>query len=415
MITHDVLYQGVIRMEKKRDYYEVLGIGRDASPAAIKKAYRKLAKKYHPDSNVGNAKAEQMFKEVTEAYGILSDPEKKKLYDQFGHAAFDGTGNPYQDMGSGQSAGGFYQGGFHQKGYKQYTGNHPWEEFFHSADGSGWQGSFRSGQADTDGSGSGRWQSFFHSSDDADADDILKNLFGHGWHGADSGFSSAFTDGGASRSGSAFHGHNAGGHGYGFDSFGFNGSNASAYGSARGEDLHAEISVLFDEAVFGCEKRLRLTAPDGSEQTLQVKIPAGIEDGKSIRLKGKGYPGFQGGQPGDLLIQVHVGLRPGFTREGRDIYTSVQIPYTTAVLGGEALIPTLYGNVSCTIQKGTQSGSKIRLRGKGVPSPANPKERGDQYVTIEIQVPKSISPEAARRLQEYENALSGGASKRRAS
>ena len=144
-------------------------------------------------------------------------------------------------------------------------------------------------------------------------------------------------------------------------------------------------------------------------RSLQIHVPAGMEDGKSIRLKGKGMPGSGGGEPGDLLLKVHVGQKAGFERKGADIYTTVNIPFTTAVFGGEVTVPTVDGRVVCKIREGTQSGSKIRLKGKGAVSMKNPTVHGDQYVTVQIQVPSpgQLSPEARQKLREYSQALSG--------
>lgn len=305
-------------MTAKRDYYEVLGVSRNADDSAIKKAYRKLAKKYHPDTNAGNRQAEEKFKEATEAYDILSNPEKRKLYDRFGHGAFDGSG--------AENAGDY--GSYHE---------------YHFENG--------------------------------DMDDILKQMFGGGFQGSFGGF----------------------GGGFGRGSF-----------SQDGSHVEADISVSFDEAAFGCEKVVHLADPSGNvPQSLQVRIPAGIDTGQSIRLRGKGNPGVGGGKPGDLLLKVHVGSRPGFERQGMDVYTTVTIPFTTAVLGGEAAVQTLYGNVICKIAEGTQSGTKIRLKGKGIVSMKDKKSRGDQYVTVQIQVPRNLSEDAKQKLKEFEKACGG--------
>ena len=300
-------------MAAKRDFYEVLGVSRDASQSDIKKAYRKLAKKYHPDTNAGNEEAAEKFKELSEAYSILNDPEKKKLYDRFGHAAFDG---------SAPGAGG--------SGFSGFGGNGG--------------GSYRYAGPD------GNYQEFHFEG--GDMDDILKDIFG-------GGFSS-----GAGRSGRGFSGS-------GFGGF----SGHSGFGSSnfrsRGQDVNAEISVSFDEAAFGCEKVISLAGIDNgssSGNTLKVKIPAGIDDGKSIRLRGKGMPGTGGGEAGDLMIKVNVGSRTGFERKGMDVYTTATIPFSTAVLGGKAMVQTLYGKVMCSIKPGTQSGTKIRLKDKGIVS-----------------------------------------------
>lgn len=319
-------------MAVKRDYYEVLGVSKNADESAIKKAYRKLAKKYHPDTNSGDADAEKKFKEVTEAYSVLSDKEKRKLYDQFGHAAFDESagGGAYQH----QSQNGGYQRAYH----------------FNSEDmgdifGDIFGDMFRGGQKNGKRSRGGFYQSGF------------ENGFGGGF-GADF--------------------------------------------SQKGEDLKAEVTVTFDEAAFGCKKRIRLSSENGQTQTLEVQIPAGIETGKSIRLRGKGHPGSGGAASGDLLLKVNVMEKPGFERKGMDVYTKVQVPFTTAVFGGEAMVSTLYGKVICKIQPGTQSGTKIRLRGKGIVSMKDASVHGDQYAEVEIQVPTDLSMEARQKLKEFE-------------
>lgn len=175
----------------------------------------------------------------------------------------------------------------------------------------------------------------------------------------------------------------------------------------KGEDLHAEVEIGFDEAAFGADKIIRLQDPSGNGRvsSLQVHIPAGINDGKSIRLKGKGNAGYNGGAPGDLLLKVHVRQKPGYKRDGMDVYTTVQIPYTTAVFGGEVRVSTLYGDVICKIKPGTQSGSKIRLRGKGIVSMKNSSVHGDQYTEVQIQVPRHLSRDAQKKLRAFEEAL----------
>ena len=380
-------------MGAKRDYYEVLGISRSADKDAIKKAYRKMAKKYHPDSNEGNPDAEEKFKEVTEAYNVLSDPEKKKLYDQFGHAAFEeGAG------GAGYGGGGFNgNGGFDGSGFGGFGGF-----------GNSHSGAYRSPD--------GSYQEFHFEG--GDMDDILKNLFGGGF-------------GGGSNSGKAGSAHGFGGSGFGHSGFengsfrsGFNGSfgsggfDGTGYGDGfgnscnsgfsgshqqKGQDLNAEISISFNEAAFGCDKLINLSGADGSgKQTLKVHIPAGIDNGKSIRLRGKGNLGYGGAPAGDLLLKVHVGERSGFERKGTDVYTIVNVPFITAALGGEAKVQTLNGQVMCRIPEGTQSGSKIRLKGKGIQAMGKAGVYGDLYVTVQVQVPRNLSEESKRRLREFD-------------
>ena len=367
----------------KRDYYEVLGVNRNADAAAIKKAYRKLAKKYHPDSNEGNATAAERFKEVNEAYDVLSDEKKRKLYDQFGHAAFEeGAGNY-----------GGAQGSPFGSGFGGSQGN-PF--------GSGFQGSY------SDGNGYHE----FHFENGEDMDDILKNIFGGGFKKGKSsgGFGgSGFGTGGFGSGSSGFHGSGFGGFGSGSDGFG-SGFHSQGFGgsySSKGEDLHADVTVSFDEAAFGGKKVIRLQSSNGSVQNYEVNIPAGIESGKSIRLKGKGHPGIGGGEAGDLLLKVNVQDKPGYRREGRDVYTTVNIPFTTAVFGGEAKVHTIYGDVLCNIKPGTQSGTKIRLRGKGIVAMNNPSVHGDEYATVQIEVPTNLTPDAKRKLKEFEQEYNG--------
>ena len=311
-------------MAAKRDYYEVLGVGRNASAAEIKKAYRKLAKKYHPDTNPNDKQAEEKFKEVSEAYDVLGDEEKRKMYDQFGHAAFS-------------------EGGAGNYGYSQNNGNGYREFHFHSGDGN------------------------------MDMDDFFSNLFGGAFK--QNGF------GGSNFHGSGFHRSGFGdGFGGSYRSSGFGDHFGNGY-SGKGADLNAEVEVTFDEAAFGGKKVIHLQDGNGRVQSYEVNIPAGIESGKSIRLRGKGQPGVGGGQPGDLILKVNVREKPGFRREGADVYTTVSVPFTTAVFGGEVSVQTIDGRVLCKIRPGTQSGAKIRLRGKGIVKMGRPSERGDQYVT----------------------------------
>lgn len=322
-------------MTDTRDYYEVLGIKKTADENEIKRAYRKLAKKYHPDTNSNNPQAEQKFKEATEAYTVLSDPEKRKLYNQFGTAAFDGS------YGNGANADDYRQ--FYENAYRSSYGNPDDSAFRHYSDP---DGSYRE-----------------YRFENGNMDDIWENIFGGGFY--DQG------------------------------------------GAQKGSDLHAGITVDFDEAVYGCDKVIRLSDADGSgSQSLKVHIPAGIDTGKSIRLRNKGMPGSRGGEAGDLLLEVTVRDKPGFERKGMDVYTTVNIPYTTCVFGGEAEVQTLYGKVLCKIAEGTQSGTKIRLKGKGIVSIKDKNVHGDQYVTVEIEVPRHLSGEAKWRLKEYERACS---------
>ncbi len=342
----------------------MLGIKKGASQSEIKKAYRKMAKKYHPDTNAGDEAAAEKFKEVSEAYSVLNDPEKKKLYDQFGHAAFDGTGQP----------GGSYGAGFGGAGSSGFSG------FSQGPDGS--------------------YQEYHF---DGNMDDILKDIFGHGFSGSGSGASgfSGFsgtsgTSGFSGSSGKGFSG------GSGFSGFG----RGAGYGSfpQDGENVHADIDVTFDEAAFGGDRYFDLKDPAGKKQSIKVHIPAGIDNGQSIRLRGKGMPGANGGKAGDLLLKVHVAARPGFERKGMDVYAPVRIPFTTAVLGGKVEVQTLRGKVKCNIKPGTQSGTKLRLRDKGIVSMKDPAKFGCHYAVVEIDVPKNLSEDAKQKLTEFDRA-----------
>ena len=299
----------------KRDYYDVLGIQKNADEKEVKRAYRILAKKYHPDTNPGNKTAEQKFKEITEAYNILSDPEKKKLYDQYGFAAFDGS------MGAGNE--------------------------------SGFSGSYS-------GRNGGRSTAFHF-----EGDDIFGNMF-------DDFFCGRFSQETSGKKNTK---------------------------RQKGQDLKSEITITFEEAAFGCKKRLYM---EGTGQAMEVTIPAGIDEGKSVRLKGKGHQGSAGNPAGDLVLKVHIAQKPGYERKGMDVYTTENIPYTTAVLGGTAVFHTLYGDVKCRIPVGTQSGTKIRLKQKGIVSAKDASVCGDAYVTIQIAVPRNPTPQERKKIQELQ-------------
>lgn len=358
-------------MASKRDFYEVLGIKKGASQSEIKKAYRKMAKKYHPDTNAGDEAAAEKFKEVSEAYSVLNDPEKKKLYDQFGHAAFDGTGQP----------GGSYGAGFGGAGSSGFGG-------FGGTGGSGFSG-FSQGP-------DGSYQEYHF---DGNMDDILKDIFGHGFSGSGSG-ASGFSGFSGTSGTSGF----SGSSGKGFSGFG----RGAGYGSfpQDGENVHADIDVTFDEAAFGGDRYFDLKDPAGKKQSIKVHIPAGIDNGQSIRLRGKGMPGANGGKAGDLLLKVHVAARPGFERKGMDVYAPVRVPFTTAVLGGKVEVQTLRGKVKCNIKPGTQSGTKLRLRDKGIVSMKDRATFGCHYAVVEIDVPKNLSDDAKQKLAEFDRAAS---------
>lgn len=332
----------------KKDYYDILGIQKNAKEQEIKSAYRKLAKKWHPDSNPNDKKAEALFKEITEAYNVLSDAEKKRLYDKYGHAAFDGS------MGNDPDA--FAK---EQERYRQYYGSRQGSRRRNPADGGAtWQ--TNDGGSTWQTNGGATWH--FSGNGFSDDDDLFGSFFRHGGFGFEAG----------------------GDEDYVFDAPGSN-------------DLLGEITITLREAALGCEKVISLGAESGP--ALAVKIPAGIEEGQSIRLAGKGNMG-RNGRKGDLLIKIHVLADQIFTRQGKDVYVTEQVPYVTAILGGEAEFRTLYGKVKCKVPAGSQSGTKMRLRGKGIPAAKGKGENGDEYVTLEISVPKTVSEKEKELLRQ---------------
>lgn len=335
----------------KRDYYDVLGVSKSATDKEIKTAYRKLAKKYHPDTAGGDETSKTKFEEISEAYAILSDPEKKKLYDTYGFAAFENGGPQSTD---------------NESSYSGFGDN-------------------------------GRYYAHF-THDPGDMDDIFGDLFGSMFGGSRASGKKAFHFNNGSFN------HSSAGYDYYNDMYGSGSSyedNSPFEGTDSGMlDIHSDIDVSFDDAAFGAERRLQILEDGGKTVTLQVKIPAGIEDGKSIRLKGKGNS--MGRRTGDLYLKVHVLPKEGFERKGSDIYTVARVPFTTAVFGGEVMVDTLYGQVMCKVPAGMQSGGKIRLKNKGVPVMGHKNQSGDQYVTIEVIVPRNLSKQASQKLKEFE-------------
>ena len=363
-------------MAEKRDYYEVLGVDRSASDDDLKRAYRKLAKKYHPDINPGDKEAEEKFKEATEAYGVLSDPDKRAQYDRFGHAAFEG------------GAGG---GGFDFSGMD-------FSDIFGGMGGFG---------------------------------DIFGDLFGNG--GATRGNSNGPRAGASLRAlvhltfEEAIFGctkeleltlkdpcKTCGGTGAKPGTSPETCPNCHGSGQVRQtqQSLFGMVqNISTCPQCGGTGKVIHDKCPDcsgtgftSSRKKIQVDVPAGIDDGQTIRIRDKGEPGKNGGPRGDLLVQVSVASHPKFQREGVNIFSGATMTFAQAALGGDLRISTVDGDVIYTVKPGTQTGTRIRLRGKGVPSIHNKNVRGDQYVTLNIETPTNLSNEAKEALKAFDAA-----------
>lgn len=364
-------------MADKRDYYEVLGVGKGASTDEIKKAYRKLAKKYHPDSNPGNKEAEMKFKEASEAYAILSDEEKRRNYDRFGHAAFE-AGGP--------------NSGYH------------------------------------------------FNMDDIDLSDIFGSFFGGSGGFSDffgGGFSSGRANSNAPKQGKHVRIH----------------TNISFKESVKGCSKTIELKVkekchlcngtgakpgthpetcskcggkgqvvYTQNTLFGRVQNVT-TCPDcngtgkiikekcsnckGSgyelkNKKIDINIPAGIDDGQMIVISGNGEPGINGGPRGDLYVVVNVGRDPKFIRRGNDIFTSIPMSYSLAALGGDITVNTVHGDVIYRVEEGTQTGTKVRLKGKGMPD-VNGRGNGDHYVTLVISVPTNLTKEQKELIKKFDD------------
>ena len=364
-------------MAEKRDYYEVLGIDRNASASEIKKAYRKLAKKYHPDTNPGDKEAEAKFKEVTEAYEILSDSEKKAQYDQYGHAAFE------------QGAGGFNGGGFGGFDFGGDMGD-IFGDIFGDLFGGG--RSRRANNGPMKGANlRARVNITFEEAVfgcEKELEIVLKDecTTCHGT-GAKPG-TSPVTCPKCKGQGQIVY------------------TQQSMFGMVRNvqtcPDCNGTGKVIKDKC-----SACRGTGYTSSRKKIQVSIPAGIDDGQSIRIREKGEPGVNGGPRGDLLVEVNVSRHPIFQRQGIDIYSSAPITFAQASLGGDVRIKTVDGEVEYTVKPGTQTDTRIRLRGKGVPSLRNKSIRGDQYVTLVVQVPTKMNGEQKELLKKFDEAMYG--------
>ena len=308
-----------------RDFYEILGVSRDASPEEIKKAYRSLAKELHPDRNPDDSESEERFKDVSNAYGVLSDGDKRKLYDEFGEMGLRDGFDADNYRAATQGVGGF--------------GGVDFGDLF--------------GQAARGRGGSGAFE--FN----------LEDLFGG--RGAPGG---------------------------------------AAYVRApmRGADLESEVTVDFRDAVLGCTKELGLRSSEG-ERSIKVRIPPGVRDDGKIRLRGQGGKGADGGPNGDLVLHVNVRKHPYFSMSGKDLLVRVPVTPLEAYAGAKVSVPTPDGSVQLSIPAGSQSGAKLRLRGKGVESKGKP--RGDLIAQLEVRLPEAGAEEVEEALGRVQEAFDG--------
>ena len=307
-----------------KDYYATLGVTKSATDKELKQAYRKLARKHHPDVNPGDKSAEARFKEINEAYEVLGDSDKRRKYDELGanwrayeQAERTGGPNPFDQGGWNVNAGG--PGGFHtmtEEEMQQIFGTeNPFSDFFNT---------------------------FF------------------GGLGGDQGRSRGRSGRGRAR---------------------------------KGRDLEQELPLTLEEADQGVTQRLSIKH-DGHARTVDVRVPAGVGDGSRVRVAGEGERGASGAASGDLYLRIRLVPHAMFERKGRDLYTKVQVPVPTAVLGGEVDVPALGGrSLRLKVPATTQNGQVFRLRGQGMALSAKPGERSDLYATLEVQLPKQLSAE----------------------
>ncbi len=356
--------------ETKRDYYEVLGVNKGADEASIKKAYRNLAKKYHPDMNPGDAAAAEKFKEASEAYAVLSDPEKKRQYDQFGHAAFENGG-----------AGGFEGFDFSGADFGDIFG-----DIF----------------GDLFGGGRSRTRSNNGPMKGANLRASVRISFEEAVFGTEKELELTLKDecptchgSGAKPGTTPVTCSKCGGKGQVVY------TQQSLFGMVRNvqtcPDCHGTGKVV-QEKCPDCHG----SGYHSNRKKIQVSIPAGIDEGQSVRIREKGEPGVNGGPRGDLLVEVIVLRHPIFQRRGTDIFSSAPISFAVAALGGDVVLDTVDGKVIYEVKPGTQTDARIRLKGKGVPSLRNKDVRGDHYVTLVVQTPDRLNAEAKELLKKFD-------------
>ena len=353
--------------EQKRDYYEVLGVGKNADDTEIKKAYRALAKKYHPDVNPGNAEAEAKFKEASEAYAVLSDPDKRRQYDQFGHAAFEG--------GAGGPGGFDFSGADFSDIFGDIFG-----DFFGGRSRSAGNGPMKGANLRT--SVRITFEEAVFGCEKQIELTVKENCKTCNGTGAKPGTSPETCSKCGGKGQVVF-------------------TSQSFFGTVRNVQACPDCQgtgKIIREKCADC----RGTGYVPMKKRYAVDIPAGIDNGQCKRLPGLGEPGTNGGARGDVLVEVVVGRHPIFQRQDYNIFSTVPISFAVAALGGEIVIDTVDGKVIYDVKAGTQTDTKVRLKGKGVPTLRNKEVRGDHYVTLVVEVPDRLSHEAKELLRQFD-------------
>jgi len=309
-----------------KDYYQTLGVAKTASDKEIKQAYRKLARKLHPDVNPGDKAAEVRFKEINEAYEVLGDADKRRKYDELG------------------------------ANWRMYEQAQP--------QGAPWSGAgdFSGGAWNINAGGPGGYRTM--------TEEEMQDIFGT--QDPFSDFFRTFFGGGGRQQARGRGGRGA--------------------RSQKGRDIEHEVELTLEEAFHGAMRRISIKQ-GGHARSVDVRIPAGVRDGSRVRAAGEGEAGSNGGAAGDLYLRVRIRPHPVFERKGTELHTRVAVPLTTAVLGGEAQVPTITGSVRLKIPETTQTGQVFRLKGHGMPAVGKPDERGDLYATVEVQLPRTLTPE----------------------
>jgi curved DNA-binding protein len=315
-----------------KDYYQTLGVAKTASEKEIKQAFRKLARKFHPDVNPGDKSAEAKFKEINEAYEVLGDPAKRTKYDELG-----ANWRMYEQA---QQQGGWPGGGPFGDSGGAWTIN------------MGGPGGYRTMTEE-------EMQDLFGNQDPFS--DFFKTFFGGGGGASTAGGREARARGGRSR-------------------------------STKGRDIEHPVELTLEEAFHGAMRRISIKQ-GGHARSVDVRIPAGVKDGSRVRAAGEGEAGANGGASGDLYLRIHTRPHPVFERKADDLHATVAVPVTTVVLGGEAQVPTIIGSVRLKIPEATQSGQVFRLKGHGMPVVGKADQRGDLYATVDVQLPRALSRE----------------------